>query len=127
MQGSLEGASNAPVLDERVFGEFAELLGDAMPRVLGRHLELSREAVATIAQALADQDFQLVGEQAHSLKSSSRQIGATALAMIAEALEKTCRADTVDAAQAGALSAALHEAQHALEIRLAVAPGQGSM
>ena len=59
--------------------------------VIDSYLHDSSAQLAVIAQALEQADIAALGRSAHSLKSSSRSVGALAVGKIAERLEAAAR------------------------------------
>jgi CheY-like chemotaxis protein len=81
--------------------------GELLTRVLGLYLEESAKSLAVIQQAAANQDWQAVRQAAHSLKSSSANVGAVRLAALFRQIEADSRA-----ANSGAVVDQLTEAGH---------------
>lgn len=78
-------------LDPAVLARIRDLNPSMYPALLGRlvkvYLSSSTEAVATLQTALAGGDRDILGKTAHSLKSSSGNMGAAHLAELCKELE----------------------------------------
>ncbi|MBT4020416.1 MAG: PAS domain S-box protein [Alphaproteobacteria bacterium] len=89
--------ANSGVVDPKflreTFGDDEELINE----ILQDFVEPGRSAVAEIDTAFVDRDAAGIGGAAHKLKSSSRSIGADALADLCAALEAAGKADDWDA------------------------------
>jgi HPt (histidine-containing phosphotransfer) domain-containing protein len=105
--------ATSALLDSKLFHDFAELMGDDLAMILGRHIEVSQGYLASIREGVATQNAKLVAQAAHPLKSSSYQIGATRVGDIAKSLEHLAKSDTPDMAQIAALAQEMELAQHA--------------
>ena len=73
----------------------------AIKEILGAYVAPSTAIVAAIETAFARRDAAAVGECAHKLKSSSRAVGANALADLCEALERAGKGDDWNGLEAG--------------------------
>ena len=84
-----------PVLDRRALSQLRELQNSDVPDLLGRVLKLyvkeSPNEVERLAQAVAAGEAALIKRAAHSLKSSSANIGAMSLSRWCAELEKAGR------------------------------------
>jgi two-component system, sensor histidine kinase and response regulator len=95
------------LLDRAVFDDLSESIGEAATRrVLALFIRESRANAATIAQAVAPGPDAASHDQArrvaHSLKSSSGQVGAMALAALAAEVELAAGDGAPDLAQKAA-------------------------
>lgn len=84
-----------------------ELVGDdeaVMHRLLSDYLDSLRNASATLPRAVAAEDAKGVADLAHTLKSSSRWVGAMRLGSLCEAVELAARSGDM-----GSVSARLPE------------------
>lgn len=83
------------VLDRRVLTQLRDLQNEEVPDILGRVLKLyveeSPNEVARLAKAIADAELAQVARSAHSLKSSSANIGATVLSQHCASVEAAGR------------------------------------
>jgi CheY-like chemotaxis protein/HPt (histidine-containing phosphotransfer) domain-containing protein len=83
----------APAIDPSVLGVLDRDLGaDAVRDILDSYLRDSPKRVAALQEALAAGDAIRFTREAHTLKSSSATVGATALAAVAEQLENASAA-----------------------------------
>ena len=78
------------VLAEAFGGEADE---DLLRHMLGVFIEPARQAVANVSQGMDDRSTDDIGAAAHTLKSSSRSIGAHELAALCEALEAAAQSE----------------------------------
>lgn len=85
--------SSAPIVDRDVLAEMASWLGDPafVGDLVGRFLSTADDLVRAIDEAAAASDFSAVGAHAHSLKSSSAQVGAETLSIASAHLEGLTR------------------------------------
>ncbi len=85
------GPTPAGTVNREAWGTIQALQRPGQPDLLGKILGLfvknSRELVDTLRRALEQQDAQTVFRTAHTLKSSSANVGATALAEQCKTLE----------------------------------------
>lgn len=92
------------VLDLHVVQALRELGGDDEPGLFGEVVELflneTRSNVTKLAEALASRDAGALQRVAHSMKSSSANVGALRLSKLCFELESLGRAGTCDGAQA---------------------------
>jgi len=74
------------------FAAAQEMLGNKLPTILNYYLEDAASYIDRIAESIARHDPMGAVAPAHTLKSSSRQLGAMALADLAEQVETAARA-----------------------------------
>ena len=74
-------------IDWQAFDECADILGDAMPEMIGRFLTSVAGYIDKIADACEAGDCLQINKAAHPLRSSAAQIGAQRVAMIAQSIE----------------------------------------
>ncbi|TVR62661.1 MAG: Hpt domain-containing protein [Gemmatimonadales bacterium] len=86
-------SQGAPViLDPAALDRLREWGGDALlGRMVSLFLELGPERVGSLSGALSDGDLELLERTAHSLKSSSGNVGALRLSAAAAELESAAR------------------------------------
>lgn len=91
------------VLDRRVLGQLRDLQNKEIPDLLDRVIKLyvreSPNEIARLAQAVADGEATHIKRAAHSLKSSSANIGATGLSQWCAELEVAGRSGNLDTAR----------------------------
>ena len=91
------------VLDRRVLRQLSDLQGDDNPDLLARVLKLyaleSPKEMAVLATAVAAADAAGIMRSAHSLKSSSANIGATAMSQMCADMEAAGRGGETDFAR----------------------------
>ncbi len=107
------------VIDAVAWAEFNDLFegdGDAVKEIVEIFLEESEELRKQFMDAAESGDVDAAGRAAHSLKSTSNQLGAHGLAEVAADMEVAGNAGDVAALQAGmhAFSAAVTSAQQGL-------------
>ena len=84
-----------PVLDGGVLGELREVLGAEVDRIVAVYLEDAPRLIAQLERAAASNDPIALRVAAHTLKSSSANVGATTLADAARDLEHGARDGTL--------------------------------
>lgn len=87
------------LLDPSVLDGLRELAGEQHSAIIESFLKFSAGALADIESAIANSDAKSIKDVAHSLKSSSLQLGATKLGHLARDLEAACQASNMDSAQ----------------------------
>ncbi len=91
------------LLDTAVLGRIQALQRPGKPPILQRvirlYLESAPQLMETIRIALADGNAQALGDPAHSLKSSSANLGATALFELCRQMEAAGRENLLDDAE----------------------------
>jgi len=75
------------VLDLAALEELRELAGEQLDVIINKFQEFSAQALIDIEAAAVNEDAKTARDVAHSLKSSSLQLGATALGTLASELE----------------------------------------
>jgi HPt (histidine-containing phosphotransfer) domain-containing protein len=86
--------SGLPVLDANVLDELRAIAGDETLRIVRLFMEDAPRLIARIEQAATANDLEAMGEAAHTLKSSSANLGA--LALSAKRIEQAARSGTLD-------------------------------
>jgi len=84
-----------PVLDSGVLGELREVLGPEVDRIVTVYLEDAPRLIAQLERAVASNDPIALRVAAHTLKSSSANVGATTLSEAARDLEHGARDGTL--------------------------------
>lgn len=112
-------AAVAPVLAADVLQELREILGSQVARIVEAYLEDAPRKVAQLESAALQGNTSAAGAVAHSLKSSSANIGALAVAEAARRIEQHARGGAGSAtsslpALVATLVTAFAQAQHAL-------------
>lgn len=83
---------HTPLLEHAALERLREWGGDALlGRMVSLFLELGPQRVETLTQALSDGDLEVLERTAHSLKSSSGNVGASRLSARAAELETAAR------------------------------------
>jgi len=100
----------APVLDESILDELAEFAGAEMHRIVRLFLEDAPSLLRMLEQAATEPDLAQMQEAAHTLKSSSANVGALALSATAKRIEMSAR---VHKLERPAVAVALLIAEHA--------------
>jgi CheY-like chemotaxis protein len=92
---AVEAAGPSIIADETIdpatFQHLRELFDGDADEVIDSYVHDSAEQLVVIAQALQRADIATLGRSAHTLKSSSRSVGALAVGKIAERLETAAR------------------------------------
>lgn len=109
-----------PVLDASVLDELREVLGTEVDRIVAVYLEDAPRLIAQLQHAAANHDPIALRVAAHTLKSSSANVGATALATAARALEHGARDGTLadPAAAVARIAEAFESVRAALQATL---------
>jgi PAS domain S-box-containing protein len=94
-------APGTAVVDRAVFDRLTVSMGGAfVAELIDTFGQDARELVAALGRALGRADLDAFRRAAHSLKSTSESLGATALAALARELETAARAGSLEGAQA---------------------------
>ena len=88
--------SSAPVLDREILGELRTVLGAELDKLIDLFLDDTPMLLARLEAAALTPDFNELREAAHSLKSSSANLGAMALSSAAKRVELGARMLTLD-------------------------------
>jgi signal transduction histidine kinase/CheY-like chemotaxis protein/HPt (histidine-containing phosphotransfer) domain-containing protein len=85
-----------PVLDHKMLDELREIAGDETVRIIGLFLEDAPRLIARLEAASTIPDLEAMRDAAHTLKSSSANVGAMALSTAAKRVELGARAQKLD-------------------------------
>jgi len=85
-----------PVLDHSMLDELREIAGDETARIVGLFLEDAPRLIARLESASTIPDLEAMRDAAHTLKSSSANVGAMALSTAAKRVELGARAQKLD-------------------------------
>lgn len=109
--------SSQPVLDRDILDELADIMEDEFGELVEAFLEDSPRLMTEIESGLTENDAHRVAEAAHSLKSSSANLGVMRLSAIAKEIETSGRAGDMNgcASLSKDLSNAWAESKQALE------------
>ena len=88
------------MLDRTVVAELREVVDDGFGRLVGTYLEHAPELMDGLQQASTNGDVEAMVAPAHSLKSSSANMGAMKLSILAREVEMAARQGDLDAALA---------------------------
>ncbi|WP_297800858.1 ATP-binding protein [Arenimonas sp. GDDSR-1] len=103
-------AAQSPALDMEIVEDLQEMMGSDYQSLIRIYLEDSPKLIGQIQSALDNRDCTALVAPAHTLKSSSANLGAMALSDIAKTIEKSARSGDIDTPlQAGAGIAAEFE------------------
>lgn len=83
-------------IDLEVLGELRSVLGGEVKQLIHVFLEDAPQLVAKLETAATRPDYPLMYEAAHSLKSSSANLGAMGLSAAAKKIELAARSETLD-------------------------------
>lgn len=95
------------LIDQEVLDSLKEVIGDKVNHIVGVYLEDVPKNIQSMKVALVQQDFETVGRFAHSLKSSSANVGAMRLSQLAESIEQSIKQRTMDSGQISSAVTAL--------------------
>ncbi len=84
------------VIDKSVFDSLRELMGGEFPILIDAYKEDTAEFVQLLRSACDSDDHAAMQVPAHSMKSSSANIGAMRLSALAKKLEEQVRSDTLE-------------------------------
>ncbi len=91
-----ETEQNIPeAIDQSVFGSLRDLMGDEFTELLQAYKEDTEEFIKAIRTACEKDDYSALQVPAHSMKSSSANIGAMHLSALAKKLEEHVRSNTL--------------------------------
>ena len=112
----VEQSTQYPLIDQQVLAALKELMEEEFPALINSYIEDAPKLLADILSSSKEADREILVRAAHTLKSSSNNLGATKLAMIAEAIEKQSQDNklSVAATLIPSLQAALDETIEAL-------------
>jgi HPt (histidine-containing phosphotransfer) domain-containing protein len=81
-----------PVLDQSLLEELREIAGDETARIIALFLEDAPRLISALEKGAAIPDLDVMRDAAHTLKSSSANVGAMALSAAAKRVELGARA-----------------------------------
>jgi signal transduction histidine kinase/CheY-like chemotaxis protein/HPt (histidine-containing phosphotransfer) domain-containing protein len=87
---------NFAVLDQDMLEELQEIAGEETARIIGLFLEDAPRLIAQLENGSIAPDLELMRDAAHTLKSSSANVGALALSAAAKRIELGARAQKLD-------------------------------
>ncbi|MCY7312631.1 MAG: response regulator [Pseudoxanthomonas sp.] len=93
---SAPGPASFPVLDQSMLDELQEIAGDETLRIVSLFLEDAPRLIAQMESASAAPDLEAMRNAAHTLKSSSANVGAMALSTAAKRVELGARTQKLD-------------------------------
>jgi len=108
------------VIDECLIDELYAVIGADASRIVTVFLEDAPNLLAQLERAALAPDFAALREAAHSLKSSSANLGAMALSAAAKRIELGARMETLDrpAVAVAILTEEFEKAKAALQMRV---------
>jgi two-component system, sensor histidine kinase and response regulator len=114
-------ASDPALLDEAVLAPMRKSRPDMLARIIKAYLAYAPVAISDLSAAAREADLERLGRHAHSLKSSSANLGANGLSALCRELEQTAKTGGLDAAQALAekICVAFNAVNAALEAEMA--------
>lgn len=86
----------APVLDPSVLDDLESMLGEEVDRLVDVFLEDSPRLIRALERAAAGPDYEALRDAAHSLKSSSANLGAQSLSAAAKRVELAAREGSLE-------------------------------
>ena len=112
----VEQSTQYPLIDQQVLAALKELMEEEFPVLINSYIEDAPKLLADILSSSKEADREILVRAAHTLKSSSNNLGAIKLAMIAETIEKQSQDNklSVAATLIPSLQAALDETIEAL-------------
>ena len=95
-----ENKRDTPVIDQSVFSALRDLQmpgkPDILKRIINAYLSSTEPLIVTLKEAYSADDIEETQNSAHSLKSSSANVGATKLSELCKELEMGCRNNTLE-------------------------------
>ena len=85
-----------PVIDEEVLGELRTILGEEVEHLIDVFLEDTPKLLARLEIAASNSDYDGLRDAAHSLKSSSANLGAMLLSAAARRVEQGAREQSLE-------------------------------
>lgn len=85
-----------PVLEAEIVEDLRAMLGEEVDRLIDVFLEDTPRLISTLESAAAGPDFDALRDAAHSLKSSSANLGAMSLSAAAKRVELAAREKSLD-------------------------------
>ena len=109
-------------LDEAVLEPMRSKRPDLLVRIVKAYMAYAPTAIADLASAAKDGDLERLGRQAHSLKSSSANLGAMGLSAQCRDLERLVESDDADACRvlAAKVCATFDDVHKALDAEMAI-------
>jgi HPt (histidine-containing phosphotransfer) domain-containing protein len=83
--------SDVLLIDESVFKKARSFMNVKFPKIIGYYFEDTQSYIDTIEKSIIDQDIGMIIPAAHTIKSSSKQLGAERLSLAAAHLEEAAR------------------------------------
>ncbi|USE36322.1 response regulator [Endozoicomonas sp. SCSIO W0465] len=116
IDSKLNQSKQHPLIDQSIFNSLKELMEEEFPVLINSYLEDAPKLMADIQSSSKDANREVLVRAAHTLKSSSNNLGATQLAMIAADVEREGQANKIGAASAliSLLESTLDETMKAL-------------
>ena len=110
-EAPIQTRSDNVLLDAETFANFLELFGEGSEAILFKHEQTADGYIRAIHEGIAARNYERIVTAAHPLKSSSRQIGAFTISLLAEQLEDAANTDTPDQAAIETLAQTLSATQ----------------
>jgi signal transduction histidine kinase/CheY-like chemotaxis protein len=120
---AMQAGNMDSVIDQEVLEELRAVLGSEVDRLVAVFLDTTPPLIAKLEAAALGPDFDALREVAHSLKSSSANLGAMALSAAAKLVEHGARMRTLDR-PAVAVAVVAGEYMRAAEALRASAPAE---
>jgi CheY-like chemotaxis protein len=120
---AMQAGNMDTVIDQEVLEELRAVLGSEVDRLVAVFLDTTPPLIAKLEAAALGPDFDALREVAHSLKSSSANLGAMALSAAAKLVEHGARMRTLDR-PAVAVAVVAGEYMRAAEALRASAPAE---
>lgn len=95
----MSGVSNLDQFDPSVLDALHQVIGDSVNKIISIYVDDFPVTIQNMRAGLAQQDFEAIGRLAHSLKSSSGNLGATQIVTLSLELEKIISQGITDSAQ----------------------------
>lgn len=89
----MSGQDNSNIFDTEIIDSLVETLGNSVSRIISIYIEDFPRNVQIMREALEQNNYEIIGRTAHSLKSSSGNLGAKQIVELSIALEQKINND----------------------------------
>lgn len=93
----IERKNEVPLVDIEKFNELKDILGDDLPEIIAEFTKIVPDALDKIAMSLQSGDTNQVFIEAHTLKSSSGNLGLSRFSQLCAILESQARIKNMQA------------------------------
>ncbi len=94
-----EANSGEAIIDDKIFKEFQEIIGENLQQAITLYLESADKAIVDMKKSIKNNNTDALAKQAHSIKSPSGQMGAMGLSETLEQLQFASQDNDIKMAQ----------------------------